>query len=411
MSLPFFSAPASLCRILWISLLLVAATAHSEPYALHYHARIHADGTGAEVSIALPDASPIKTIDFRLDEDFHSHVQANGQLQIKDGRAIWQPPHQNAKLTLTVAFNHERDPGEYDSIGQKDFAIFRGDDLIPPARVRAKAGAYSQARLSFTLPEHWNSVNSGWPKQEDGSFLIDNPARRFDRPTGWFIAGKLGTRRERLTDTHIAVSAPLNQGVRRMDILSFVLMNLPQFRALIGDLPPKVLIVSASDPMWRGGLSGPNSLFFHAQRPMVSENGTSTLLHELFHTLTRITDTGNDDWLVEGLAEYYSIELLYRSGGLTDNRREQVFNWLSSWSRDIKHLRGSHSSGPKTARAVLLLKALNEEIIQQTEGRKSLDDVTRTLIRQQNVDLAFLQQSVKDLLGQPSATLTSKLLN
>ena len=44
---------------------------------------------------------------------------------------------------------------------------------------------------------------------------------------------------------------------------------------------PRLLIVSAGDPMWRGGLSGPSSMFLHSDRPLISENRTSTLLHEL----------------------------------------------------------------------------------------------------------------------------------
>ncbi|MDO6745665.1 hypothetical protein [Gilvimarinus sp. 1_MG-2023] len=394
----------------FLALLITSNTAISETYALQYHATISDDTEHAQMSITIPQAQLIKSINFNLDPDFHSDIEGNGQLEVNDGRAIWHPPEENAKLEYKVALNHERDPGEFDSIRQKDFTIFRGDDLVPPAKVRTKAGVESQATLTFTLPEHWNSVNSGWLKQEDGSFAIDAPDRRFDRPTGWFIAGKLGTRRERLSDTHIAVSAPQNLGVKRMDLVSFILMNWPQFRQLLDELPPKILIVTAPDPMWRGGLSGPNSLFFHADRPMVSENGTSTLLHELFHTLTGITDKGNDDWLVEGLAEYYAIEILYRSGGLSDDRLERIYQWLADWSEDITQLRGSASSGETTARAVLLIKALAEEIDQKTDGEKSLDDITRILVQEKRVDLTMLKESVENLIGTPADVLDSKLL-
>ncbi|MDO3386615.1 hypothetical protein QWI17_12280 [Gilvimarinus sp. SDUM040013] len=391
-------------------ILLFTQDLAAQDYELNYHADFTVSDQYVRVTISLPDARPVKSIDFNLDSDFHSEIEANGELELNDGRALWQPPTQNAKLELHVALNHERDPGEYDSIRRDDFAIFRGDDLIPPARVRTIKGATSKAQLSFTIPDAWNSVNSGWPKQADDSFVIDDPDRRFDRPTGWFIAGELGTRRERLSDTHIAVSAPQSQGVRRMDVMSFVLMNWPQFRELLGKLPEKVLIVSAADPMWRGGLSGPNSLFFHADRPMVSENGTSTLLHELFHTLTSMTDKGNDDWIVEGLAEYYSVEILYRSAGLSDARRQRVFNWLADWGKDIEQLRGRSSSGEQTARAVVLLEALALEIEQKTDGNKSLDDVTRALVKKRKVDLDDLRRSVTELLGEPSDTLQSDLL-
>src|SRR3546814_3722824 len=87
-----------------------------------------------------------------------------------------------------------------------------------------------------------------------------------------------------------------------------------------GDLPRKVLIVSAGDPMWHGGLSGPRSLFVHADRPLISENGSSTLMHEMVHVVTGLRAVSGDDWIVEGIAEYYSMVLINRSGMLSDAR-------------------------------------------------------------------------------------------
>ena len=53
-------------------------------------------------------------------------------------------------------------------------------------------------------------------------------------------------------------------------------------------------VVGAADPMWRGGLSASNSLFLHADRPLISENGTSTLVHELTHVITRVRGADGD---------------------------------------------------------------------------------------------------------------------
>ena len=111
--------------LLLISLCLLAVmTAKAkqpDTYQLQYHATINPDTEQAEVQITLPDAKLINSIDFSLDKDFHSNVQGNGELELKDGQAIWQPPQKNARLSYTVKINHERDPGEYDSIYQKDF--------------------------------------------------------------------------------------------------------------------------------------------------------------------------------------------------------------------------------------------------------------------------------------------------
>lgn len=393
-----------------LPLFCLLATAHSAAYELRYHADLtHSDGY-ARVSVEIPDASAVKTIDFNLDKDFHSQVEANGELTLEGGRAVWQPPESDALLTLNVQLNHQRRGDGYDSVRREDFAIFRGDDLIPPARVRTQKGAQSEASLRFTLPEHWRSVNSGWPKTDDGQFRIDDPKRRFDRPTGWFIAGKLGTRRERLPDTHIAVSAPLGNAVKRMDVLSFVLLNWPTLQEVVGKTPPKILIVGAGDPMWRGGLSGPNSLFMHADRPMVSENGTSTLIHELFHTVTSISGKGDDDWIAEGLAEYYSFTILHRAGGMTDERYTKVINWLEEWSAEVDTLFAKSSSGERTARAALLFADLDREIRKQTDDDKSLDDVVKALIPIGDVSLADLKSAVKTLTQQESQVLENSEL-
>src|SRR3546814_10217934 len=83
--------------------------------------------------------------------------------------------------------------------------------------------------------------------------------------------------------------------------------------------------------MWRGGLSGPNSLYMHADRPIVSENGTSSLVHELVHVFSRIKDSDRSDWITEGLAEYYAIELVRRAGGMSEDRYQAVREHLTKW--------------------------------------------------------------------------------
>ncbi|WP_020209313.1 hypothetical protein [Gilvimarinus chinensis] len=381
------------------------SAALADTYSLQYKVDLTRDTEHAYVSVVIPDAASVREIDFNLDKDFHSDVKANGDLELEDGRARWQPPQKDAELTLKVKLNHKRRGDGYDSIREQDFAIFRGDDLIPPASVRTDKGVESKASLNFTLPEHWTSVNSGWLKTEAATFDINDPERNFDRPTGWFIAGKLGTRRERMQDTHLAISAPLGNAVKRMDVLSFVLLNWNTIKEVVGETPEKILLVSAGDPMWRGGLSGPNSLFLHADRPMVSENGTSTLLHELFHTITSISGKDEDDWIAEGLAEYYSFDILHRAGGMTDERRTLVTEWLADWSKDVTTLYARSSSGERTARAALLFDELDDEIKVHSDGKKSLDDAVKAMIQVGDVSLADLKEIVESLTGKPSALL------
>jgi predicted metalloprotease with PDZ domain len=185
---------------------------------------------------------------------------------------------------------------------------------------------------------------------------------------------------------------------------------LPEFERAFDTLPPKLLLVGAGSPMWRGGLSAPNSFFLHIERPLVSENGTSTLVHEMVHVVTRIRGAANDDWIAEGLAEYYAIELLRRAGGISDHRLERIREQLTRWSKSVERLRVSRSSGEITARAALLFMDLDREIRNRTDGAKNLDDVTRALIKRREVSLTELRATAEVVAGGKLRTLDSALL-
>lgn len=195
-----------------------------------------------------------------------------------------------------------------------------------------------------------------------------------------------------------------------MDVLTLLTFIWPHAQQVFPRDPAKLLIVGAGDPMWRGGLSASNSYYMHSDRPLVSENGTSSLVHELVHVFSRIRDTDRSDWISEGIAEYYAIELMRRAGGLSEDRYHKVRAQLKRWSKDVKSLRGENSSGPMTARAVLLLQDLDKEIRQVSEGRHSLDDLTRALMRLEKASTDDVLAISESLLGAPSEVLDSRLL-
>jgi predicted metalloprotease with PDZ domain len=176
-------------------------------------------------------------------------------------------------------------------------------------------------------------------------------------------------------------------------------------------LPSKLLIVSAGDPMWRGGLSGPRSLFLHADRPLISENGTSTLTHELTHVITRIRGADGDDWIAEGMAEYYSIELLRRASLLSPARADKAQAWMVNHGRNVKTLTRNRSYGPRTARAVQLFAELDAEITERTKGKRNLDDLVQALIPLREVSREDLREQVEKLTGRPSQVLDTPLLD
>lgn len=390
---------------------LAAGPATAATYRVEYEVALEAGDPWAAISIRVDSGALLKQLDFRIDPERHRDFRGDGDVRVDGKRVLWSIPQRGGALRYRVRIPNERRGRVYDAIVTEHFALFRGDDLIPPATARAEKGAESAARLRFRLPAGW-SVQTGWIRdnRDRVSFRIDNPERRFDRPIGWMIAGRIGVRVDRPGSTELMVAAPEGSGLRRMDLLTFMNFVWPEFDAAFGITPPKILLVGAGDPMWRGGLSAPNSVFLHADRPIVSENGTSTLVHELFHVVTRIRGADRDDWIAEGLAEYYAVELMHRAGGLSDARREQVRGWLENFGKGVRTLKGHRASGPVMARAAVLFWDLDRELRAATGGQKRLDDVVRELIPIREVSEADLRRISTRIAGRPPRTLDTPLL-
>ncbi|WP_407681633.1 hypothetical protein [Pseudomonas berkeleyensis] len=403
---------------LYSSLLLLSLSlptwAATQKVDLDYQVRFLPESAQAEVSITVEKGERIRSLDFNLGEQGrYSDFKADGQWSEEaPGRGKWQPAKGKSTLSYRVQIDHERKPGRFDARMTPDWALFRGDDLVPAAVLDQVDKTDLVARLQFELPQGWKSVETGWPRIGKNRFRIDNPQRKFDRPTGWMLAGKLGTRRTRLGDTEVAIAAPVGEGMRRMDVMTFLTFVWPQMQQVFPRDPDKLLIVGAGDPMWRGGLSASNSYFMHADRPLVSENGTSSLVHELVHVFGRIYGRDRSDWIAEGLAEYYAIELVRRAGGISEDRYQKIREQLIRWSKPVNSLRTDNASGPVTARAVLLLQELDREIRQKTKekGNMSLDDVTRGLMRLDKVSTKDFIDITENVIGGPSKTLDTRLL-
>lgn len=407
-----------LLQLLWCSFgLWAVASAEvqatpAQTFALDYTIELLPKQDQARITMALGKGSERVThLAFDFDAKRYGGFKAAGGkfAAAGSGKATWVPAGDGSKLTWLVRITRQRDAGDFDARMTPDWALFRGDKVIPFIKARMKKNTESVARLRFVLPPGWSNVDTGWLRDGD-HFRVDNRERKFDRPIGWMIAGKVGTRRDQFGMTEIAVAAPKGDPLDRMDALTMINFVWPEIEGAFGRTPRKVLIVGAGDPMWRGGLSAPNSLFFHSQRPLVSENATSTLFHELTHVVTRISGEDRSDWIAEGLAEFYSVELVWRAGGMSDARRERVYDNLRDWGRAVKSLRTDRSSAETTARAVVLLHELDAEIRARTKDQKDIDDVTRILRVMRKVSTLKFIAATEKVLGGKSRVLTTPLL-
>ena len=393
------------------SLAATPAPRAARPFDLDYTIELLTKTDQARVSIVLGKSGElVSALSFLVDGKRYSAFTATGIFNNSAGKANWQPNGVGAKLSYLVKISHKRSDGSFDARMTPDWAIFRGDKIIPAIKARMKKGATARAKVLIKLPPGWTSAETGWTRIHGERFAIDSPERKFDRPTGWMIAGKLGTRYDQLGTTAMFVAAPKGDLLDRMDALTLINYVWPEVESAFGKTPRKILIVGAGDPMWRGGLSATNSLFLHSERPLISENATSTLLHELVHVVTRISGEDRSDWIAEGLAEFYSIELIYRGGGMTDERHDKVYTWLADWSSEVKSLRSESSNAEITARAVLLLRDLDQEIRLRSKDNQSLDDVVRALRPLRKVSTAEFIVTSEKVLGAKSKVLATNLL-
>ncbi|MNJ27963.1 hypothetical protein D3C77_224860 [compost metagenome] len=401
------------CHWLLALSLLACSPAFAKKVDLDYHVRLLPQSEQAEVRLTLAEGAAVRSLDFDLGKaGVYSDFKADGQWLLRgDGqRGHWQPAAGKSQLTYRVRLSQRLKNGSYETRMTPHWALFRGDDLVPPARLDQQDGTELVARLSFELPSGWKSVETPWPRIGKQRFRIDNVSRLFDRPTGWMVAGTIGTRRARLGETDLSVAAPQGQGMRRLDNLTLLTFVWPQLQAVFPRNPPKLLLVGAKDQLWRGARAGHNSIYLHSSRPLVSENGSSPLLRELVHVFAQINDRQASDWIGESLADYYAIELLRRAGGITEDRYQAVLAGLERNGAKVSSLRGEQVDSATTARGVLLLQALDREIRLHSHNQRSLDDVTRAMMRLNSVSTEEFVQLSESVLGRESEVLASKLL-
>lgn len=416
-------AAATLCAISWTFGVATLLTAYgcgvptsesaetgqidTRTYQMEYVVRPDPEAGGAWVELQLSQPSHLlREVNMRAPSGRISQSGGDGDIVVADDRLIWNPPAKGGSLRWFALIDHRRNEGGFDAHITTDWAIFRAEDVIPQAATRTLRGAKSETTLSFDLPSGWSSLTEYYGR--DHSYPIRNTNRRFDRPAGWIILGDIGVRYDRIAGLRVNVAAPTDQGMRRIDILALLNWTLPEVLRMFPDFPNRLTIVGAGDPMWRGGLSGPRSLFIHTDRPLISENATSTLLHEVMHVALGGNAEDGMDWLVEGLAEFYTLTILHRSGSISDRRFAAAMRKQKEWGSSAGSLCESTSSGAITARAVTVLSELDSEIRALSDGRNSLDDVTPELAAlEESITLDDFAAIVRQFTGTDAASLSA----
>ena len=344
----------------------------------------------------------LRQLDFYMPAAKFDNVVTNGIAQRDGDRLLVEVPTDGIEISWDVRQLSGRSPP--DAQMTDSWALFKLEDVFPAAKVRSIAGAVSQSTLTLTGPSEWHFETAYGPVKQ--AALPLSQERNFNRPKGWLVAGELGIRRDLIVERRVAIAAPKGYAINRVELLSFLNWTLPAFVQVFPELPSRLLVVGAPAHLWRGGLSGYQSLYLHSERPLVSENATSPILHELAHVAGLHSATAEADWIVEGLAEYYSLEILHRSGGITTPRFEAAIDFQSAWATRENARLASPSSGANTAYAVVTFHKLAQEL--KASGA-SLDDVVQDLVASDAISQSTLTEVTNKHLGHASKVLFSAL--
>jgi hypothetical protein len=385
--------------------------ANERIYGADYSITLDRSRAGAVVELRIAQSERLlRELSMPYDANVISDIRGDGELSIDDARIRWRPPADGGRLRWFATIDHIRTNETYDAYIGEDWALFRAEDVIPPTATRTLRGSVSKTRLMFDLPDGWTAVSEYFQRADVHD--VSNPDRRFDKPTGWIVLGKLGVRYETIAGVRVVVAAPVGHDVRRLDILAMLNWTLPDLLRLLPDFPIRLTVISAGDPMWRGALSAPGSFYVHADRPLISENGTSTIMHEAIHIGLGNGAATGADWIIEGLAEYYGLEILRRTGTISERRYRSAMSKLGSWGASTQMLCADSSTGAVTARAVTLLASLNEEINKKSDRRHNLDDVLRKVANSgSQISIQQFRRIAEDLTGSESDVLSDKSLN
>ena len=168
------------------------------------------------------------------------------------------------------------------------------------------------------------------------------------------------------------------------------------------------LVVSAGDPMWRGGLSAPTSLYLHSSRPLISENATSPLLHEVAHVVAPVPAAPEHDWIDEGVAEYLALRVLRDSGTISSERFRDAIDTFRRRGTGVRNMLTRSSAGVVTARAVATFNDVDTELGRLTGGKADIFDLVRRLGREErDIDLVRLRALAAELAGGRPLTALS----
>ena len=379
--------------------------ARKETFSVDYIVTISARAPKvAYVRWELAGVEEIKALRLRFPSDRFKGFRGSGELHPMDGGLRWEPAGPYAHLTYRVKIDHARGQhGRFDSYASRDWVLSRAHDLFPRIDVECYPDAppaKSRARLTFRLPPGWRSAAALTTVGPD-TYRLDEPGKILDRPRGWFALGKLALDRQEIADAMVQLARMPGSTLQAADLFRFLTTTLPTLKKLLLAGPETILLVSAPDPMWHGGISGEHSFYMHAGRPLRTPDKTSPWLHEMFHVLQPYKPAPDADWIEEGLAEFYSLELQRRAGLIDAAAYTRALGYFEHFGLWNVNLTQQQDNAATNNSAPLVMYALDQRIQRATAGKRRLDDVVTQLAKEGGeVDTARFLRTVNLVSGK-----------
>ena len=156
--------------LLFFALVATAPAAPRPEYDVTYTVQFLPASGQAQVTIAIsPGTGKVSRLQLAMPADRYTQVRGDGTVTRKGRTVTWTPvPGKPSRLRYRYLISHERAGGGFDARITDDWAIVRGDDLVPSARIRATKGSDSRARLKFVMPKGWTNVDTPFPRRRDG---------------------------------------------------------------------------------------------------------------------------------------------------------------------------------------------------------------------------------------------------
>ena len=382
------------------------APADRTTYSIEYVVRISADRPSvARVRWNLAGIDEVRRLRIELDGERFRDFEASGQLEKRERDVIWRPSGPYAHLEYQVRLRHRRaEEKGYDSYGTKNWVLTRAQDLFPKTHITFELDVEreprSRATVRFFLPSGWQSYTA-MDRIAGDTFRPFVSGARLDRPKGWIALGRLERVEREIAGVQVTIVAPPGTSFPAKATLDLYESTLPILTDILRARIPALLIVSAPDPMWHGGLSGERSIYLHADRPIRTPDETSPALHEAFHVLAPFLPDKDSRWLTEGLAEYYSLLLQRRVGVLDDARYRHGLRSWKEYAQWGVNLTTGKDLGVTNNAAPFVLAAIDERVQRETASKHNLDDVVREIAKsgERRLTTASFLRAVKRVTG------------